>query len=200
MLLPSRRAALSGFMGLCVDGLVSRVGRAAADATTPCSVTIGAGRRRVTKAFLSLPDRLPAPAVLTVHDSLGLSDWYKSQAQDLAREGFVGLAIDLFPGRLARDPDAEEQLIAAADRDRIATRNSLVACIDWLRRDPRTNGRVGVVGWSFGAWWALQASVAAPTDCTVIYYGLKYGVPGAAQKEIFDLSHLNGPLLGHFGE
>src|SRR5215470_258908 len=158
MILASRRAALSGFMGLCVDGLMGRVGLAAAEVATRRSVTIVAGRGQSTKAFLSLPDRLPAPAVLTIHDSLGLSDWYKSRAQDLAREGFIGLAIDLFPGRLARDPDAEEQFIAAADRDHLAIRNGLVACIDWLRRDPRTNGRIGVLGWSFGAWWALQTS------------------------------------------
>lgn len=196
----SRRAALSALIGLSTQGLASRIGRAAADVATLDSVTIAAGRGRQTAAFLSLPDRLPAPAVLTVHDSLGLSDWYKQRALELAGEGFVGLAIDLFPGRLARDPDAEEQLIDAADRDRVATTNSLIECVEWLRRDPRTNGKVGIVGWAFGAWWALQTSVATPTDATVIYYGLKYGTAGAAEKEVLALSRLKGPLLAHFGE
>ena len=196
----SRRAALSGLTGLSVCALASRMGLAAAAGAARHSTTIDVRRGRSTRAFLSLPDRLPAPAVLTIHDSLGLSDWYRTRCEDLAKEGFVGLSVDLFAGRLARDLDGEEQLIDDAYRDPAATTKALVGWVDWLRRDPRTNAKVGIVGWSFGAWWALHTSIATPTDATVIYYGLKYGNAGAGEKETRELGRLKGPLLAHFGE
>jgi carboxymethylenebutenolidase len=155
--------------------------------------------RRLT-AFLSLPKHLPAPAVVTIHGSLGLTDWYRSQAAAFAREGFVGLAVELFPGRLAWDLDGERSLIADADRDIALMTDTLASWVDWLTCDPRTNGRVGVVGWSFGAWWALVASTARAVDATVLYYGLRYGDHDAAGAETAALARLRGPLLGLFGE
>jgi carboxymethylenebutenolidase len=137
---------------------------------------------------------------LTIHGSLGLTDWYRSQAGAFAEEGFVGLAVDLFSGRLARNLDGEQHLIAEADANIRSTTEALVTWVNWLRNSPCTNGRVGVVGWSFGAWWALRASIAAAPEATVIYYGLKYGNPEHREKETGELRRLTGSLLAHFGE
>jgi carboxymethylenebutenolidase len=130
---------------------------------------------------------------------LGLTDWYRSQAAEFAAAGFVGLAVDLFPGQLAWDLDGEQRLISEAFGDARRMTENLVDWVDWLRCDPRTNGKVGIVGWSFGAWWALRASIAAAPEATVLYYGLKYGHPGVRERETRELSQLKGPLLAHFG-
>jgi carboxymethylenebutenolidase len=194
----SRRAALSGLSA--VLALSSGVRCAVADADASKRITIGSPDGRTLSAFLSLPRQLPAPAVLTIHGSLGLTDWYKSQAAELAEAGFVGLAVDLFPGEVAGDLDGEQRLIEAASSNATKTTETLADWVQWLRRDPRTNGKVGIVGWSFGAWWALHASIAAGPDATVIYYGLRYGAPAADATEIVDLGRLKGPLLAHFGK
>ena len=195
----SRRAALSALSGLSVLAISSGVRSAMAATDAPRRITISAADGQNLSAFLSLPRQLPAPAVLTIHGSLGLTDWYKSQAAELAEAGFVALAVDLFPGQVAGDLDGEQRLIEAAFRDTAKTTENLAAWVNWLRCDPRTNGKVGIVGWSFGAWWALRASIAAVPDATVIYYGLRYGTPAANEMETVELARLKGPLLAHFG-
>jgi carboxymethylenebutenolidase len=193
----SRRSALSTVSGVLV--LLSGVRPAPADGDDVTHITIRSAGSRTLSAVLSLPRQLPAPAVLSIHGSLGLTSWYKSQAAELAKAGFVGLAVDLFPGQVARDLDGEQRLIAAASCDAMGTTETLADWVQWLRRDPRTNGKVGILGWSFGAWWALHASIAAASDATVIYYGLRYGAPAANETEVLELARLKGPLLAHFG-
>jgi len=149
----------------------------------PEFITINTPDGRQLNAFLSLPTELPAPAVLTIHGSLGLTDWYRSQAAEFAAAGFVGLAVDLFPGQLAWDLDGEQRLISEAFGDARRMTENIVDWVDWLRCDPRTNGKVGIVGWSFGAWWALRASIAAAPEATVLYYGLKYGHPVSVKEK-----------------
>jgi carboxymethylenebutenolidase len=196
----SRRTALSALSGLSALGLTSGVRSAMADIGSPQFTTISTRDGRQLNAFLSLPAHLPAPAVLTIHSSLGLTDWYRSQAARFAEAGFVGLAVDLFPGQQAWDPDGEQRLINEAFRDARRTTENLVDWVHSLRRDPRTNGKVGIVGWSFGAWWALSASIAAAADATVMYYGLRYGHANLRERETLELSRLKGQLLAHFGK
>ena len=50
---------------------------------------------------------------------------------------------------------------------------------------------IGTVGWCFGGGWSLNASIAAPVDATVIYYG-------RVTRPEQDLARLRGPVLGHF--
>lgn len=192
----SRRAALSTVSGALAFSSGVRPAPADGDASERIAISSSGGR--TLSAVLSMPRQMPAPAVLTIHGSLGLTAWYASQAAALAKVGFVGLAVDLFPGQVARDLDGEQRLIEAAFSDAARTTEALAAWLQWLRRDPRINGKVGIVGWSFGAWWALQASVAAASGATVIYYGLRYGA--AAASETLELARLKGPLLAHFGK
>jgi carboxymethylenebutenolidase len=195
----SRRTVLSGLSACTAAALTSGVRLAKANAGPSQFIAIGSADGRQLNAFLSLPAQLPAPAVLTIHSSLGLTDWYRSQAAAFAEAGFVGLAVDLFPGQRAWDPDGEQRLIGEAFSDPKRTTQTLVDWVDWLRRDPRTNGKVAIVGWSFGAWWALSASIAAAPDATVMYYGLRYGHANAREQETIELSRLRGQLLAHFG-
>jgi len=48
------------------------------------------------------------------------------------------------------------------------------------------------VGWCFGGGWSLNASLAAPVDATVIYYG-------PMTQPASQLRHLSGSVTGHFG-
>ena len=70
---------------------------------------------------------------------------------------------------------------------------TIAAWLAWLKADSRCNGKVGAVGWSFGAEWALEASMQTPVDATVLYVGLAY--PGAER-----LRSLKGPVMVHLGE
>jgi carboxymethylenebutenolidase len=157
------------------------------------TVSVKTPSGRTVSAVLSVPAVVPAPAVVSVHGSLGSSDWYNSLAGEFAKAGFVGLAVDLYDGDITTDGTRGEQLKNAANANAAKTTETLVSWITWLKSDPRTNGKVGIVGFSFGAEWALRASIATPVAATVLYYGVIH----PSTKE---LARLVSPVLGHFAE
>jgi carboxymethylenebutenolidase len=142
------------------------------------------------RAALATPAHLPAGAVLLVHEWWGLNDQIKAMAAELAREGFVALAVDLY-GEVATTTEQAQALMAAIDP--LVASDTLVAWIEWLYRDRRVNGRVATLGWCFGGGWALHAAILSPVNATVIYYG-------RVERSLEDLERLGGPVLGHFAE
>ena len=53
-----------------------------------------------------------------IHEWWGLNDWVKEQASDLAKHGYVVLAVDLYRGQVADDPDTAHQLSRGLPQDR----------------------------------------------------------------------------------
>jgi carboxymethylenebutenolidase len=155
------------------------------------SVTTSGGR--TVSGVVAAPAAMPAPALLLFHGSSGLNDMYKSFARDFARDGFFAAALDLFGGQTATDDSTRARLRGEVRSDLAKTNETIAAWLAWLKADDRCNGRIGVVGWSFGAEWALEAAMDAPVDATVLYVGLAY--PGAVR-----LRSLKGPVMVHLGE
>lgn len=162
---------------------------AAAEETTMVQTTTDQGR--TVSAALALPETMPAPAVLLVHEWWGLNDHIKATAQEFARHGYVALAVDLFDGAVAETPDRARELVRSVEG--AEARDTLGAWMAWLRDHDRTTGRIGTVGWCFGGAWSLNASLVAAADATVVYYG-KVTPPAS------ELEALEGPVLGHFAE
>lgn len=146
------------------------------------------GGQEVTGA-LALPDETPAPAVLLVHEWWGLNDEIKTMAAEFARAGYLALAVDLYGGKVAATREEARSYMQAVEG--AAATDTLVSWNAWLRAHEASTGRLGTVGWCFGGGWSLNASIAAPVDATVIYYG-RVDQPAA------DLERLRGPVLGHF--
>jgi len=165
----------------------SGLARAAAADLEPVSITLADGH--AVKAVLALPATTPAPAVLLVHEWWGLNDQIKAVAADLAREGYLALAIDLYDGAVATTPAGARALMGKVDGDRATA--TLAAWIDWLRARPDATGKVGTVGWCFGGGWSLIAALARPVEATVVYYG-------RVDETATQLAPLAGPVLGHF--
>jgi len=140
-------------------------------------------------AFLVEPKSSPAASVLLIHEWWGLNPQIKDVARRFADSGFLSLAVDLYGGNVAENPDQAREIMSAVHPD-IAT-ETLVTWITWLREHEKGNGKVGTVGWCFGGGWSLNASIATPVDATVIYYG-------RCAKGAEELSTLSGPVLGHF--
>ena len=164
-----------------------RLARAAASELREVSLTTPIGRK--VKAAVAVPEERPVPAVLLVHEWWGLNDQIKSVAAALAKQGYLALAVDLYDGKVATAPDDARALMGAVNPG--AASETLVAWIAWLRRHPRATGRVATVGWCFGGGWSLAASLAAPVEGTIVYYG-------RVNRTAEELSALKGPVLGHF--
>lgn len=191
MSLLARRSVLTGLTGVPLAAILADPRLAALAAEGLETVTAKTSDDRQVSAELAVPDSVPAPAVLLIHEWWGLNNQIRAVTTEFAREGFVALAVDLFDGKVATAAEDAQRLTQAVDPEQAT--GTLTAWVDWLKADSRTTGKVGVVGWCFGGGWALNASIAAPVDATVIYYG-------RVERSAEDLAKLNGPVLGHFAE
>jgi carboxymethylenebutenolidase len=185
----SRRAMLAGLAGVPIANL-ARPAYAQAGFET-VSLTTSGGRK--VSGVVALPAKVPAPTLLLIHGSGGLIDVYKSFATDFARDGFFAAALDLYDGQTVGDEATRSRLQNSVRSDPAKALETISTWLAWLKADSRSTGKIGVIGWSFGAPWALEASMATPVDATVVYVGLAF--PGATR-----LAALKGPVLAHLAE
>lgn len=147
-----------------------------------------------TKAYLSLPSsaKAPLPAIVVIHEWWGLNDHVKHWADRLAADGYAALAVDLYGGVVAKNPD--EAMAAMKKVDDEASRKTLLAAHEFLAQDARVKAQKrGSIGWCFGGSKSLALALAAKDlDACVMYYGHPVLEP---EK----LAPLHAPLLGIFG-
>jgi len=184
-----RREILRGVAALPLAALLAdpRLARAAAAGLEPVTTKLPDGS--TVAAALAVPEGDSRAGVLLVHEWWGLNDQIKSVAADLAGEGYLSLAVDLYDGKVTDQPDEARKLTRSVNPERATA--TLVAWLNWLRRDPRSHGKLATIGWCFGGGWSLNASLAAPVDATVVYYG-------RVDKSAAELAPLQGPVLGQF--
>jgi carboxymethylenebutenolidase len=134
----------------------------------------------------------PFPALIVIHEWWGLNDWVKEQASQLADEGYLALAVDLYRGKVANTPDEAHELMRGVPEDRSA--QDLRAAFDFLKsqKDVKAN-RIGSIGWCMGGGYALDVALEEPTlAADVINYGHLASDPANLKK-------INAPILGIFG-
>ncbi len=185
----ARRTVIKGVAGLPLAAVLAdpMLARAAAAGLETVSIETEGGKS--VGGALALPAEVPAPAVLLVHEWWGLNDQVKSVAAELARNGYVALAVDLYDGKVTSVPDEARRYMRTVDSGEAW--DTLGSWLRWLKADDRVGGGVATVGWCFGGGWSLNASLAEPVDATVIYYG-------NVAKTADQLAPLKGPVLGHF--
>jgi len=147
-----------------------------------------------THAYLSLPPdaQAPVPGVVVIHEWWGLNEHIRHWADRLAAEGYAALAVDLYGGRVATEPDRAMELMQAVDDERALA--ILHAAHTFLEMDSRIEARrTAVVGWCFGGKWALRAAIAIDElDAAVMYYG-------HVVEDREQLRQIDASLLGIFG-
>lgn len=185
----SRRQVVVGLAGLSLATLLADPARVAKAAASLQTVTATTPSGRSISAALALPDTRPAAAVMLVHEWWGLNDQIKSVASELANQGWLGLAIDLYNGKVASKPEEAEPLMKAVVPTEAS--ETMSTWVDWLRKHPDCNGKVASIGWCFGGGMALQAGLDRPLDATVVYYG-------NVARTADELKALKGPVLGQF--
>lgn len=186
---PMRRSLLSGLAGLPLATLLADPALAQAAAATTDLVTIQTIGGRSVTASLAKPARRPAPSVLLLHEWWGLNDQIKTMAAELARQGYLALAVDLFQGRVTTEPDQARALTQALQP--VEATDTLSSWAAWLLNHQDGNRKLAALGWCFGGGWALNAATIADIAATVVYYG-RVNLPPE------QLAKLKGPVLGHF--
>jgi carboxymethylenebutenolidase len=145
------------------------------------------------QAIVASPEE-GGPGVLVLHAWWGLTPFFKSLCKRLAEAGFVALAPDLYQGQTAQTVAQAEQLEQQASEEEIAWREQVSrASVQALLALPEQRGsKIGVVGFSAGAWWAAQLAAYTPEQVGAVV--LCYGTVAA------DFEQVGAAFQGHFGE
>jgi len=145
------------------------------------------------QGFLTVPPTGKGPGVLVLHAWWGLNGTIKAFCTRLAESGFVAFAPDLYHGKVADTiPDAET-LGKALDANHLQAKAEIAEATLFLNeRDGQADCGLAVIGFSLGAYYALDLSAADPDRIrsVVIFYGT-----GPA-----DFSNSRADYLGHFAE
>lgn len=135
----------------------------------------------------------PLPAILVIHEWWGLNDNVKAMTRRLAGEGYVALAVDLYEGKVATNPDEAKALMEDSLTKLRRQVDNLQGGYNYLGESFKAP-KIGVIGWCYGGGWSLEAGLNVPgLDAVVMYYGRVVTDPA-------ELKDLEAPLLGLFGE
>jgi carboxymethylenebutenolidase len=143
--------------------------------------------------YLAMPAAGEGSPVLVLHAWWGLNDTVKSICKRLADEGFVAFAPDLYHGKVTDQIDEAEKLAQVLFGSIDQPRGEIAAAMAFLKEHAGsgTSG-MAVVGFSLGAFFALDLSVNAPETIrsVVVFYGTGPSEFGASQAY----------YLAHFAE
>lgn len=129
------------------------------------------------EAYVALPAGSERrPCVLICHQWAGTSDFERARAEDLARLGYVGIAIDAYGkgqrGSIATDNSA---LMNPCMEDRAMLRRRLLAGVEAAKAHPRVDPqRIAAMGYCFGGLCALDIARSGTADVrgVVSFHGL----------------------------
>jgi dienelactone hydrolase len=106
----------------------------------------------------------PRPAVLVAHDWTGRRDFATSKAEEMAKLGYVGFALDMYgKGVFGADGDVEgnSALMNPLAGDRAALRARMMAALNAVRGlDVVDGSKVGAMGYCFGGMCVLELARA----------------------------------------
>jgi carboxymethylenebutenolidase len=163
-------------------------------AATPKTETVSykSGDETVN-AYLALPEGGGKhPAIVVIHEWWGLNDWVKEQARNYAEQGYVVLAVDLYRGKVASNPDDAHVLMRGLPDDR--GMRDLEAAFAYLGSRPDVNAaKIGSIGWCMGGSWSIKLAVDQPKlAACVVNYGWLPSDPAL-------IARIKAPVLGNFG-
>ena len=116
----------------------------------------------------------PRPGVLVVHEWWGLNDYAKSRAEQLAAEGYVAFALDMYgDNKVTTHPDqASEWMTQITSSIDQWTRRAQLGLEVLKAQDEVEAGKTAAIGYCFGASTVLQMAYAgADLDAVVSYHG-----------------------------
>ncbi|MGI2169925.1 dienelactone hydrolase family protein [Shewanella sp. MF05960] len=134
------------------------------------------------------------PVVLVVHENRGLNPYIEDVARRLAKAGYIALAPDaLFPlGGYPGNDDEGRQMQSTLDRTKIE--QDFVAAAEFLKANPRSNGKLGAVGFCFGGYIVNYLAAVKPD---LLQAGVPfYGTPAAKALR----AEIKAPLLIQLAE
>jgi carboxymethylenebutenolidase len=129
--------------------------------------------------------------VVVLHAWWGLNDTIKTVCKRLAAEGFAAFAPDLYHGKIATSVEQAEALSSELLAGTQA-RTEVAEAIALMAEDTGVQQGLAVMGFSLGAYYAMDASITSAEQVrrVVLFYGTGEG----------DFTRSRSAYLGHFAE
>ncbi len=142
------------------------------------------------EGYLAVPAAGRGPGVLVLHAWWGLNTTIETFCERLAAEGFVAFAPDLYHGEVATTIPAAEALGQRLDSRYAEARAQIAEAADFLFGRSAGSRKITVIGFSLGAYYALDLATARAelVGSVVLFYGTGSG----------DFSAARADVLGHY--
>ena len=150
-------------------------------------------------AYLSTPEVGQAPGIVVVSTIYGVDSDITGIADQLATDGFVVSAPDMFwrdaPGAI---PVTEEGSKRAMSRgqgfDQEQGMTDFAAIIENLKAHPQCNGKMAVIGFCFGGPFAFLSAARLGIDAGLSFHGSFVG------KHLAEAVNIKCPLSFYYGD
>lgn len=131
------------------------------------------------------------PGVIVVHEWWGHNDYARSRAEDLAKLGYTGFAIDIYgEGKNTEHPEDAEKFMMQVFNNMEQGEARFNAAMDLLKKHPTVNSeKIGAIGYCFGGAVVLHmARIGTDLDGVVSFHGNLSSMhevePGSIKAEI----------------
>jgi dienelactone hydrolase len=148
-----------GFVGILVIGawLLGSVTHAAA---VKGDDLIYKANGVVLKGYLAYDEAVAGkrPGVLVVHDWWGVSEFVRDRARELAKLGYMALAVDMYgEGKEATNPDEAGKLSGEVRKNPSMMKARFEAARDVLSKHPFVDSKhIAAIGYSLGGYIVLE--------------------------------------------
>jgi carboxymethylenebutenolidase len=149
--------------------------------------------KETLSAFVASPETAGRyPGIIVIHSWLGLDDWTKEQAEKIAQQGFVAMAVDLYHGKTPQNIDDAQELLSGEPPEHSIS-DMLAAYTYLIARKDVDRDRIGTIGWGMGGTYALQLAMHNQRIAAVV---VNYGTPPTDPN---DIQTMFAQVLGNFG-
>ena len=130
--------------------------------------------------------------LVVIQEWHGLNAQMKGKCARVAQAGYLALAPDLYHGKLAINDDEAGKLMGQLDWGKAVA--EIGDAVAHLRAHPRSNGKVGVLGFCMGGALTLAASrYVEGLACAVPFYGLP-------STPLDEFAKVKVPIQAHFAK
>ena len=140
-----------------------------------------------------------APVVIVMQHGPGMDDWQRALADQLALQGFIAVAADLYSGLGPNGGnwDSFEGIDAALRAAGKLTPEEAIrrykAAYDYGMKLPRASGKVASLGFCAGGTYSFRFAGEVPEiNAAVVFYG--------TQPSADIMAKIKAPVLGFYGE
>ena len=160
-------------------------------------VTIKVGATDSVVAWVVYPERKDkASVVIAIHENTGINTWTRAVADQLAADGFIGIAPDLTTmfrtGDLTAEPDRDAGRAAIRNVTPEMANRIIDAVAKYGMSLPAAQPKYGIVGFCWGGARSFHHAVHTPAlGASVVYYGS----PPTPEE----MAAIKAPVLGLYG-